>query len=133
MTDLKKLLNPDDLDTINARAETEWVPKEPRQVLLPYKSETTPKEVQNIERRKEKAKEVMDGYNKVVDDCNRLEAEIEERCKDVKVTINESQNMSVMAAMRRVFGPDVGNTITFEHYKRCIQELARINNQLPEI
>ena len=133
MTDLKKILNPDDVETINATGGTSWVPKEPRKVLLPYKAETTVEEVLDVDKRRQKAKDVVDGYNQLGEECRRLEAEIEERCKDVKITLNRSKHLRVMEAMGRVFGQGLKTEITFEEYKICIQELARLNNQLPEI
>jgi len=134
MVDLKKTLNPNDMDVLSASGETSWIPKEPSKILLPYKTETTSDDALNVNKRRQKAKEVVDGYNVLGEECRRLEAEIEEKCKDVKITLNKSEHLNVIAALRRVFPNQPSKTeITFEEYKICIQELAKINNQLPEI
>jgi hypothetical protein len=130
MSDLSKLLNPDDQEVLDATGGTSWVPKNPREVLLPYASEETPKELQDIDRRREKAKKVMDEYGKIIDECKRLEARIEQRCKNVKVKLNPAQHLRVMQAMGRAFGQGLQTEITFEQYKVCIKELAKINNEV---
>jgi hypothetical protein len=132
MVDLKKILNPDDRDVIDATGGTNWVPKEPRKALLPYKVETTVEEVLDVDKRREKAKQVVDGYNVIAEECRRVEAELEERCKSVEITLSKGKHLRVMEALGRVFGQGLQTKITFEQYKLCIQELTRINNQLPE-
>lgn len=132
MTDLKKMLNPDDRDIINATGGTNWVPKEPRKVLLPYKVETSVEEVLDVDKRRKKSKDVVDGYNVLGNECRRLEAKIEQQCKDVKITLNRAEHLRVMEAMGRVFGQGLLTEVTFEHYKLCVKEFAKLNNQLPE-
>ena len=128
MRDLKKMLNPDDADLLQEQAGVSWVPKDPREVLLPYMSDVPNPEDKDIETRRDKAKQVVDGYTKVIEDCKRTEAEIEQRCKDVKVPLNKAQHLSAMEAVTRIFGVSNPEEITFEMYKVCIRELAKIAN-----
>jgi len=128
MVDLKKLLNPDDNDLLNESAEISWVPKQPREVLLPYMTDTPLEEDSDIENRRTKAKEVVDGYTKIIEESKRMEAEIEERCKDVKIPLNRGQHLRVIEALGRIFGIGQVEEITFDMYKTCIRELAKISN-----
>ena len=129
MSDLKKLLNPDDRSMLDESAEISWVPKEPRVVLLPYMSQGPElEEKSDIDTRREKAKEVVDGYTKIIEESKRMEAEIEERCKDVKVPLNKAQHLRVIEALGRIFGLGQLEEITFDMYKICIRELAKIAN-----
>lgn len=130
MRDLKQLLNPDDQDLLSAIPGTSWVPKEPSQVLLPYKEEEDV-DRDSLDYRREKSKEVVDGYSKIINQCKDLEAIIESRCKDVKIPLERKNNLTAITAMTRVFGPNTIE-ITFEHYKKCIEALAEINNQMPK-
>lgn len=127
--DLKRLLNPDDVSLLQENAGVSWVPKEPREVLLPYMSATpNTEEKSNIEIRREKAKEVVDGYTNIIEQCKKTEAEIEERCKDVTVPLNRGQHLRVIEALGRIFGLGQLEEITFEMYKICMRELAAIGN-----
>jgi hypothetical protein len=128
MSDLKTLLNPDDKDILNAAGAVTWVPKKPREVLLPYVKESSEETVErnSIEDRRRKSQEVIDGYSNIINECLRLEAEITERCKDVSVTLDKKTDLRVMEAMVRIFGQ--GEVITFQHYQKCIEALADLNN-----
>jgi hypothetical protein len=130
MSDLKTLLNPDDKDIINAAGTVAWIPKKPREVLLPYVKETSEElpERNSIEDRRKKSQEVIDGYSDIINKCLRLEAEIAERCKDVSVPLSQKTDLRVMEAMARVFGQGQLETITFQHYQKCIEALADLNN-----
>lgn len=130
MSDLKKLLNPDDVSIIDATGATNWVPKEPADVILPYldKRQEESKEEEDASKRLKKAQEVIDGYSKIISECRLLEAQIEEKCNGVKVPISRQNHLRVIEAMGRVFGIET-EEITFEQYKRCIEELAKLNDQ----
>lgn len=133
MTDLSKLLSPDDKQILDATGVNNWVPPDPKEILVPFISEKDEPEVkQGVEGRREKAKEVLDGYANVIQECKRLEAEIEERCKDVVVDITTPNLHPVRKAMARVFGSGDHRQITFQQYKKCIQELAKISSNLPK-
>lgn len=128
---LKKLLNPNDVQAIDATSETNWVPKDPNELLLPYSREASKElDPQNeIEERIAWTKEIIDGYEDLSNQCLQLEAEIEERCKAVKVSLDPSsfEDHEVIAAMGRVFGIET-KEITFQQYKACIQQLALLND-----
>jgi len=129
MKDIKKLLDPNDATLLNETAGVSWVPADPREVLLPYMSDTPNREEKSdIDTRREKAKEVVDGYTKVIEECKRTEAQIEERCKNVTVPLNRAQHLTVMQALARIFGLGEIEEITFEMYKVCVRELAKISN-----
>lgn len=126
--DIKKLLNPEDQELLQETAGVSWVPKNPRELLLPYMSDTQNEEEEGIDKNRQKAKEVVDGYTKIIEDCKRLEGEIEQRCKNVKVTLNRGQHLPVIEAVARVFGLGEVEEVTFEMYKICVKELAKIAN-----
>lgn len=130
MRDLSKLLNPDDQDVLNASSGINWIPKEGENVLLPYVEES--EEEDTLSSRRKKTEEVITKYREIIDKCSALEAQIENRCKNVKITLSKQNNMRVVEAMGRVFGIDTSE-ITFEQYKQCIKALADINNQLPSV
>jgi len=133
MRDLKNLLTPDDRDIINATSGSSWIPKKPREVLLPYVSEEEIKneEQDELDKRREKAEEVYSGYTDIIKQCKALETTIEERCKNVSASLSSSDK-SVKDAMKRVFGTGEKTEITFEQYKACVKALAAINNDLPQ-
>lgn len=133
MPNLSKLLSPDDKQIIDATGVNSWVPPDPREILVPYMGDKEPEEVkQGVEGRREKAKKVLDGYANVIAQCKRLEAEIEERCKNVVVDITDPNLHPVRKAMARVFGPGDHKQITFEQYKLCVKELAKYSSSLPK-
>ena len=133
MADIKKLLSAEDIKAINATGATSWVPKNPRDLILPF-SQDVGKDVDplSIEVRREKAKKVVDGYADVIARCRQLEDEISQRCKDVSVTLTPAKHLNVIQAIGRVFGGGEQSNITFEMYKACVHALAAIGNKLPQ-
>jgi hypothetical protein len=129
MVDLKKILNLEDANFINQSATINWVPKDPRDVLLPYftVAENTEEELE-VDKQRKKTKEVIDGYSKIIENCKNIEAQIEEQCKDVKVPLTRSKHLDTIEAIARIFGLGELEEITFEMYKVCIRELAKIGN-----
>jgi len=130
--DIKSLLSARDRDILNATTGSSWVPEDPVETILPYISEEIQEPEDNsIEDRRIKAQKVLDGYEKIEKDCDILKAEIAERCKNVVVDLNPQEHLSVIDAIKRVFGTD-GMTITFQMYQRCISELAQLaENGMP--
>jgi len=126
---LNQLLNPSEIGAINAEPGISWVPKDPQEVLLPYIEEQKA-ELGSTEDRRERAKKVIEGYTKIINKCKNLEAEIEQRCKNVSVPLTRSQHLNIIEAVSRVFGIDEDQitSITFEMYKICVQKLAAISN-----
>ena len=126
---LKKMLSPRDRSILDAEVGTSWIPKDPIELITPYIAEVQ-KDIDrtSAESRLEKAQEAFNGYGKIIERCKEIEDEIVQQCKNVKVTLKPSNNLSVIAAIKRVFGTD-GTTITFEMYKKCIEALARLNNE----
>lgn len=134
MADIKKLLSTEDIEAINATGATNWIPKDPRDLLTPLATFYPDNEVDrtSVEYRREKAKEVVDGYADIIDRCRVLEDSISEKCKDVSVTLIPSKHLAVIQALGRVFGKGEQTVITFEMYKACVHALAAIGTDLPK-
>jgi len=128
MIDLKKTLSPQDTNALGAQAGVTWVPKDPREMLLPYMSDVPDDGEQTEDKIRAKAKEVIDGYNTIIKDCERLEATISERSKDVKVPLTREKDLRVIEALARIFGLGEVEEITFQMYQVCIRELSLLTN-----
>jgi hypothetical protein len=128
MVDIKRLLRPDDKDFINATGATNWVPPNPRDLLLPFIEE--PEDLSDIDKRRQKAKEVYDGYTKLIEECKETEAVVSDRCKDVIIELDESKHFPVIEAIERVFGFRT-TKITFQMYKKCLEEFTKIGSTFP--
>ena len=127
MSNIKSVLNPRDVKTLDASYNDNWVPKEPRELLLPY-IDNDPIEDDDIEKRRKKAKEVYDGYGKLIETSRKLKERIAEECKDVVITLKPSTEKSAIDAVKRVFGTN-GKNITFDMYVNAINALADISNK----
>lgn len=134
MSELKSALDPRDLRILDATAERSWLPKDPRELLLPYGSkETAEEEESEIDLRRRKAKEVYDGYGDIIKKAKVLKDEIAEKCKDVKISLQPKTQSQTIAAVKRAFRTD-GTKITFAMYKAAVEKLAEIsNNAMPKI
>jgi hypothetical protein len=129
--DLKTLLTPRDRHALDATSGSSWVPKEPREVLLPYIEKGPEKDDTDLDSRRQKAKEVYDGYGKIIETCQELQDEIADRCKNVVVILDPSRHSTIIDSVRRVFGTD-GRQITFQMYQRAIEELSAVTgNTIP--
>lgn len=117
----------DDLEALDATSSVKWVPKDPRELLLPYLPKEEELEESDIDKRRRKSKEVYDGYTELEEECATLKQEIENQCKNAKVTINPAVELNVMSAIQRTFGTD-GKEITFEMYKKALEQLHEISN-----
>ena len=82
---------------------------------MPYIEEGPKPESTDLDTRRTKAKEVYDGYGKIIERSKELRDEIADRCKNVVVTLDPSRHGAIIAAVRRVFGTD-GTQITFQMY-----------------
>lgn len=133
MRNIKDILNPNDQDFLNSSRESSWIPKEPKEVLLPYQTaeENFKEEENDIDQRRGKAIKIYNGYSKLIKECEVLEQNIEDQCKTVSVSLDPSNGQRVKEAMARVFGQGLPNSISFDQYKACIKALAAINNNLP--
>lgn len=128
MADINELLGVKDRNILDAKVGQSWVPKEPRELLLPYIDESSSIEEKDIDTRRRKAKEVYDGYIELSNKCKELKEVIEETCKNVTITLNPSSENRVIDAVKRTFGTD-GTQITFEMYKLAIEKLSDLNNK----
>lgn len=129
MPDLSTMLNPRDRRIIDDSPATNWVPKDPRELLLPYiDRDTAVVDRTSVEFRRQKAKEVYDGYGKIIETCTQMEDEIEAQCKNVVVTFVPNKHLRIMEAIRRVFGTD-GTTMTFAMYKAAVKAFSELSKQ----
>jgi len=128
--DLTAMLRPRDRNMLDEAAGINWIPKDPRELLLPYVDASDDSELDknSLEYRRRKAKDVYDGYSKIIENCKELEGEIEQQCKNVKVSLDPSRSLRVIEAVKRVFGTN-GQEITFEMYKACVKALGEISGQ----
>ena len=124
MRDLKEILSPRDRSILDAQTGTSWVPRDPREVLLPYIVKDPATEDNDVDSRQKKAKEIYDGYGKLIQTCEELKKDIAKRCKNVVATLNPQQHLNIMDAVKRIFGTD-GTQITFQMYQKCVQEMAK--------
>ena len=128
MRDIKSALNPNDIKKIDATAQQNWIPKEPRELLYSYLEEEDAEASTELDKRRDKANQVYDGYNELAKKANELKQKIALDSKDIKITLNPSNNNSVITAVRRVFGTD-GKQITFQMYQEAIATLSKLSKQ----
>ena len=131
---INKPLSPLDRVLLESDSEVQWIPEDPQELVLPYVDQTrlTEEEKSDIEKRREKGKEVYDSYTSIIKECEQMQEKIEVRCKNVVVPIEEETQYNVLEALERVFG--IGTKeITFEMYRICIEELDSFSSQaLPD-
>lgn len=129
MPDLSAMLNPRDRRIIDDSPATNWVPREPRELLLPYMNrDTSAVDRTSVEFRRQKAKEVYDGYGKIIEKCKQMEDEIEAQCKNCTITLVPDKHLRIMEAVKRVFGTD-GTQVTFAMYKAAVQAFSALSKQ----
>lgn len=131
MSDTRSPLNPRDIAILNAQSGQNWIPKDPVDLVLPYMQKDK-EDLSVADAKLAKAKRIMEGYEKLEEKSLDLCAIIEDKCKNVVVTLDPSNRLSVMEAVRRAFGTE-GNQITFEMYKMAIKKFTEIaNNNIPK-
>lgn len=139
MSSKQNKFSPQDRALLDRQAGVNWIPPDPQEVILPYIEKETPEGKTSLDQRREKAVEVMESYDRLIEESKRLEEEISNRCKKVKVTFELNQSRSVVAAATRIFGTreDLENNryiteITFDMYKAAVQALAGLPDTIPE-
>lgn len=125
---IAKMLSGQDASILDSRIENSWIPKDPTELILPYIGKDVPVERNSLEFRREKAKEVYDGYRDIIAACKEQEDDISERCKNVKISLDASKHRRAIEALERVFGTEGLREITFDMYKAVIHEMAALNN-----
>jgi hypothetical protein len=81
----------------------------------------------DIESQASKVQTLIDEYGNIVTLADEIATIIETRAKDVKVTFNPDQDITLRDSIRRVFGLDT-DVVTYAMYKECLQlkeELAK--------
>jgi 50S ribosomal subunit-associated GTPase HflX len=116
-----------DISILERNIDQKWVPKEPSDLVIPYIDETK-KELSALDKKQDKAIYVYNKYKEIETEARELCDTIEEECKNVKVSLDPKKELSVMEAIRRVFGTE-GDTVTFEMYKVAVQKLTELNNK----
>lgn len=127
-TDNRSELPPRDKRLLELTSKVDWLPPSPASLIIPYLEKKTPIEEGDIDVRRRKAKEVLEGYAKIIETCRELRAMIEERCKNVRIPLDPSKDKSVIEAARRLFRRDVAE-ITFEMYKQAVHAASDISNK----
>jgi hypothetical protein len=127
MVDLKTALNPNDADLLHATSGQNWIPKDPINLISPYK-EKKEIDLSDADIKRKRIEEIIKGYENISSKCNELMAIIEDQCKNVTIKVDKARAYHVTEAVRRTFGTD-GEEITFEMYKQAIKKMAEVTNQ----
>ena len=127
MSNKQKDFSSTDRNFLGRTPNVSWIPKKPVDLLLPY-MEKEVSERSSVDTRRKKAGEIVEGYDKIIEECEKLENEISMRCKDVRVSIGSPNQLRAREACNRVFGCEDIQEITFEMYKMVIHALADRNN-----
>lgn len=134
MSNKQKKFSPIDRDVLERTSGIGWIPREPSALLLPYMEKESSEDKTGIETRRDKAKEIIEKYEKIQEECKRIEDEISNRCEDVKVVLSRETNLRAIEACERLFGRQGIKEITFEMYKAAVQAMtARANTATPEV
>ena len=128
-TDRNYQISDRDRRVLDAQAGNSWKPKNPRELLLPYIDQSASIEKSDLDKRLEKAKEVYDDYGKIINECKELRAVIDEKCKEVKVSVTSPNHHGIRLALQRVFGIEDPREITFQMYKQILEAWAEIGNR----
>lgn len=124
-----RLLTEKDRRLLNATSESTWTPPDPMELVLPYTKEDEIEGETDLEKRRRKASEVLEGYQRLEAKCKEARQELSKRCKDVVIKISPERNRDVLTAARRLFKRDV-REITFEMYKQLVHTMAEVGNDL---
>lgn len=127
---MSKRIPDQDRRILSGENQLNWVPPDPAKYVLPYIEAQQEGKIEDgdLEKRKKKTEKVLKDYDKIINQSKKLEKQIEDRCKNVKVRIPEDQ-ADVIDALERVFGLGT-REITFEQYKICIRELDKLNKSI---
>jgi hypothetical protein len=126
-SDNRRDLPPKDKRLLELTSQVDWLPPDPSDLITPYLEKRVPDEEGDMEQRRRKAQEVMEGYAKIIETCRELRAMIEERCNDVRLPLDPVQDKGIIDAARRLFKRDV-TEITFEMYKQAVHAAGDISN-----
>lgn len=124
-----RLLTEKDRRLLSATSKSTWTPPDPMELILPFRREDEIKGETDLEKRRRKAREVLEGYQRLEAECKEAREELSRRCKDVVIGIDPSRNRDVLIAARRIFKRDV-TEITFEMYKQLVHTMAEVGNDL---
>ena len=108
-------------------SKSDWIPPDPAALVSPYLEKNGLSKDAPIEKRREKAQQVMDGYGKIIEECQVMRADLEKKCKNVVIPLNPDVDVRVIEAGSRLFRRKI-TEITFEMYKEAIERLAKISN-----
>jgi len=129
MIDIKTALNPRDAKLLGEKIGQEWIPQNPRELILPFTVEKDLGSVtDSVEGKKIKAQAVYEKYGDIIKQSENILKEIEKTCKNATITLKPESEHRVMEAVRRVFGTS-GDNITFEMYTMAIKKMAQRANK----
>lgn len=124
-----ELLSAKDKKLLSATSKSTWVPPDPVDLITPFSRQDQVEGETDLERRRRKAQEVLEGYQKLEAKCKEAREELSKKCKDVVVEIDPEKNRDVLVAARRLFKRDV-REITFEMYQQLVHTMAEMGNDL---
>jgi len=118
---------------LELNSKSDWIPPDPAALVSPYLEKNGLGKDTPIEKRRAKAQEVMDGYGKIIEECQVMRADLEKKCKNVVIPLDPDVDIRVIEAGSRLFRRKI-TEITFEMYKEAIERLAKIsNNATPKL
>jgi len=112
---------------LEATSKSTWTPPNPVDLIIPYLEKDGIEGESDLDKRRRKAKEVMDGYAEVITKCQNLRKFLDEKCADVIVPLDPKKDLRVIESARRVFKRDVSE-ITFDMYKQIVFLMAKTGN-----
>ena len=74
----------------------------------------------DIEAKSTRVEKVINQYNNIITLADEIAAIIEKRSKDVEVSFNPDENITLRDSIRRVFGIDT-DIVTYKMYKKCLE------------
>jgi hypothetical protein len=112
---------------LELNSKSNWVPPNPAELVRPFMEKDPLGTDTPLDKRRQKAYEVVAGYGKIIEECQALRASLEKKCKNVVIPIDQQKDIRVMEAASRLFRRKV-TEITFGMYKEAIEKLAKISN-----
>jgi len=128
-TKKSRLLTDKDRRLLAATSKSTWAPPDPIDLIVPFSRKDEVEEETDLEKRRRKSREVLEGYQRLEARCKEAREELSKKCKNVSVEIDPEVNRDILVAARRIFKRDV-REITFEMYKQLVHTMAEVGNDL---
>lgn len=129
MDDKTRYFSDNDRRLLEATSKSTWTPPDPAKLIEQYLPGSEEETESDLEKRLRKSREVLEGYQRLEAKCKEIREQLDERCKNVSVSIDPKKDIRVLEAARRIFKRDV-REITFEMYKEIVHRMAETGNQV---